>query len=298
MELTEKLFNTLKRLDKSGKLRIKVNAFIKGTEYFNNPQLFHKINTRKLSVKGIKLFADGSLGSRGAALLEPYSDDPTNYGIILYDFKTLYNSCRYALDRDYDIAVHSIGDAANRMTLSAFVKLCNDGYADNKYLRNEHCQLIKKEDLTFFEKHKNIIASIQPVHCISDAPQMVDSRLGKRSEYSYPWKSIKDTGTLLISGSDFPVISPDPLLGIHSLINRIPFNSNKPFYPEEILSFEDAVNTYTENPGIISRFKTKTGRIEVGYCADLVILNDTIENICSETKYDYNPERIEAVLIQ
>lgn len=299
MEMTYDLYKSLIRLEKSHRLKIKVNGYIKGSEYFQTPYLFKKLKSQKLSVKGIKLFTDGSLGSRGAALIEPYSDDPANYGKLLYNFDSLLKSCCNILANGFDIAVHAIGDAANRMTLSVFADLIQKGISSNQILRIEHCQLIRPKDLKYFAcstVQSPIAASLQPLHCSADSG-IIYSRISKRQSYSYPWKSILDKGILILGGSDFPVVSHDPLLGIYEFTHRTHSGKAGSFYPDEIISLDDAIKAYTENPGKVANFKDRTGKIEVGYGADLVILNDTIENICSKNKYIYNPNLIKNLLV-
>jgi hypothetical protein len=180
-----------------------------------------------LRIEGVKFYADGALGSRGAALLEDYSDRPGHRGLLQHSREELTQQVSDALARGFGVAIHAIGDAANRQSLDAI----RDGYqlAKSQHpelpplremrARIEHSQVLSPEDIPRFAR-LGIIPSMQPTHCTSDMP-WAESRLGKaRLAGTYAWRSLRDTGCILPLGSDFPVERVSPLLGLYAAITR------------------------------------------------------------------------------
>ena len=275
MDVSPDLIPLFKRLDDDGKLKIKVYAYLQAQ---NDEWLYagHKpYKGRNFHITGVKFYADGALGSRGAALFEPYSDDNTTNGLLLIDRNALYSKAKVAIEAGFGIATHAIGDAANDLVLRVYAKLRENGVADkNTVLRIEHAQMIRPEDIEYFKKY-NIFASVQPIHCLSDAP-MAQKRIGDRVKYSYPWASLLDAGVLLASGSDFPIESHNPFLGIDALVNRIPFNQEQSWFPEESLPVDYALDCYTVNSKNLIGESLKTGEIKVGNPADFVVLDKNL----------------------
>lgn len=265
MDVDPKFLNIFRDLDDKNQLRMKVNTFIKAQ---NDEYLKYKIlpeRLKNLNISGIKFYSDGALGSYGAALIRPYNDNKLTSGLLLTSENELKEKCRVGIELGFSIATHAIGDLANRLVIEVYSKL-NEHYADlNNKLRIEHAQIIHLNDLkkikNLSDKGKCIIASVQPIHCISDA-KMARKRLGRRTKYSYPWKSLIENGAYLLFGSDFPIESPNPILGIYALLNRIPVSENRSWYPNEILTLNDALKGYqsgtiinnNQEPGILSKF--------------------------------------------
>lgn len=272
MDLSLEQYQLLEELETEGKLLIKVNSYLlaQENEYLEYNLKPNKSENKMHCVVGIKLYADGALGSRGAAMLEDYSDEKGQKGLLLLSDDELYNKAITGLENSFDIAIHSIGDAASRQVLQLFKRLFDEKrVAQNQELSIEHAQNIQPKDMHYFSEY-TITASVQPIHCTSDAPMAV-KRIGKRCENAYRWKSIIATGAKFCSGSDFPIEPHSVLLGLDALTRRIPFSENKTFYPNEIISIEEAIKSYTSEQDI--------NPFEIGKKANFVILNKNITNI-------------------
>lgn len=199
------------------KLDLKIISYIRA---FDEEFLSRKISPKKLrnfEIKGLKFYADGALGSRGALLIDAYSDDNGNSGISLIQDYDLIRIAEIGANFGFEIATHAIGDLANRIVLDTYGKLRSQGV--NVPLRIEHSQMVHPNDILKFKVY-NVTASIQPIHCISDE-KMAESRIGERISYAYPWASLVQNGVNVIGGSDFPIESLDPLLGIQALVNPL-----------------------------------------------------------------------------
>lgn len=272
METDLQMFRVLKKLDEADLLPIKVNSFLSAQN--TNWKLFcekpHSGNY--YHAIGLKFFADGALGSRGAALIKPYSDKPDTEGLLLISENVLIQKASEGIENGFHIATHSIGDASASMVISAYKKL-RDIYPDS-ILRIEHLQLAKPEDLDLMAKYK-LIASVQPVHCISDAAGMVQSRLGGRCEYAYPWNSLINRGIVMLAGSDFPIESHNPLLGIDAFMRRIPVGSHERWYENECINLEQAIKSYSIYPKKVI-YETNSDELQIGDDADLTILNKNL----------------------
>lgn len=222
-----------------------------------------------LDTVGVKFFADGALGSRGALLLEPYSDAPT-LGISLIERDDLIERGSRVLAAGYGVATHAIGDRANRLVLDACQQL-RSRYPEG-LLRIEHAQIVHLDDLHRFAE-LNVIPSVQPVHCLSDAT-MALGRLGAvRCRSAYRWRSLLETGVVLMGGSDFPIESADPRAGIAAFINRRPAGASEAWYPDETIDPDSAVCAYTEWGQRGVPVPSMRGRIQAGYDADLVVID-------------------------
>lgn len=174
---------------------------------------------RQLVLAGLKLYADGALGSRGALLLEPYSDDPGNRGVQIISEDKLTHETVRALDAGLQVCVHAIGDSAVRLVLNAYERAQAQTKATGIPLRIEHVQAVDPADMPRFAQ-LGIIPSMQPTHCTSDM-YWAEARLGPvRIKSAYPWKTLLKSGCLLPFGSDFPVEHPDPLAGIYAACTR------------------------------------------------------------------------------
>ena len=268
MDVNQKLHDIYIELDKAGVLSHNVYSFLsaQNNEYLSFKEMKYSGNNYK--VQGIKLYADGALGSRGAALFGKYNDDDT-YGLLLLSDEEMFEKCKAAAALDFDIAVHAIGDRAVNQVLNVFQKIREAGYNKIK-LRIEHSQLIQPDDVPRF-RELDVIASVQPVHCTSDAA-MADKRLGteRASLTGYKWKSLIDNGIEVIAGSDFPIESESVLAGINSFTKRIPAGSNKQWNSSEIIVFNYALGSYSINPHIAVG-NINRGKIETGFIADMII---------------------------
>ncbi len=277
MDVNPSLIEIYKELSNEGSLPIRINSYISG---HNEEWKIHHIlpfHSKFYNVSGIKLYADGSLGSRTAAMIKSYTDDNDNKGMFLISNNELFKRAKLALEAGFDVAVHAIGDAANRMVLETYAHLFDNKIVDvNSILRLEHAQHIIPQDLQYFSKYP-IVASVQPIHCISDVETITEKRIGTRINYAYPWKSIIDNGGILISGSDFPIEDFNVLSGIDAFVNRRPKNSQNSWFSNESLTINEAIKAYTLNPQNI--LGNQRGEIKVNNDADLVILDKDVHKI-------------------
>jgi predicted amidohydrolase YtcJ len=221
----------------------------------------------------IKIFADGSLGARTAALKKPYFDKPNTKGMMLYTQRRLHKLVSKAHKAGLQLAIHAIGDRAIENVLKAFSKTLQEAPRKNHRHRIEHCSVLNPK-LIRSMKRLGLIASVQPHFIVSDF--WVIDRLGKaRARWVYPFKALMHEGLIVVSGSDCPVEPINPLLGIWAALTRKGF-------PEESLTLEEALKTYTLNAAYTSFEEDKKGSIEAGRFADLTILSDDLSKISSE----------------
>ncbi|HSE42187.1 MAG TPA: amidohydrolase [Acidobacteriota bacterium] len=226
-----------------------------------------------LDVRSMKMYMDGALGSRGAALLEPYSDDPNNTGSIIIKTDPLMNALQKAKKAGIQVGIHAIGDRANRMVLDAYEKVGEQGLR----WRIEHVQVLAPSDIPRLQK-LDVIASMQPTHATSDGPWATD-RLGpERVKGAYAWRSLLDLKTIIAGGSDAPVEDINPLWGIYAAITRQDHQGKPPggWHPEQLVTPKEALHMFTVD-GAYAAFKEKElGSIKVGKLADLVVLPENI----------------------
>jgi len=232
------------------------------------------------SVVGVKFFADGSLGARSAALLDDYSDDPGNRGILVTNPDTLFERMLRAHRAGYQIAVHAIGDRANRLVLDCIERIEREVTGRDARFRIEHAQVVAPDDIPRFAA-LGVIPSMQFTHATSDMPWAED-RLGReRLKGAYAWRSFKETGCRIPGGSDFPVESINPFLGIYAAVTRKDI-SGKPeggWLPEQCLTVEEAVRAFTIDAAYASFEEDIRGSIERGKLADFVVLSEDIMNV-------------------
>lgn len=224
-----------------------------------------------LTVRAVKLYADGALGSRGAALLEPYSDDPGNRGLLVSPPKHLEEITKAAKAAGFQVCTHAIGDRGNRIVIDAYEKA---GATLTDRFRIEHLQVIALDDIPRLAK-SGIIASMQPTHCTSDMP-WAEARLGpERIKGAYAWRKVLDAGVRLAFGSDFPVEAVNPILGLHAAVNRTDTEGNPPggWYPSEKLTPLEALAAFTSGAAWAAFEESDRGTIEPGKAADLTILD-------------------------
>jgi predicted amidohydrolase YtcJ len=229
-----------------------------------------------LRVGGIKLFTDGALGPRTAAMLTPYEgveNEPESTGVPTMGEDDLRQAVRKAVEGRLPLAVHAIGDRANRMVLDALADAAKVGARGLSH-RIEHVQLLHPDDIDRLAQ-LGIVASMQPLHATQDY-EMADRYWGDRCATAYAWRSLLDAGTLLTFGSDCPVEDLNPFLGIHAAVTRRrPDGSPGPegWYPEQRLTVEEAVRAYTVGPAQAVGVGDRLGSLAPGKLADLVVLD-------------------------
>ena len=236
----------------------------------------------KLSVRALKLYMDGALGSRGAALVEPYADDPGNRGITIMTGDSLAGIAETCIDNGFQLCVHAIGDRANDIVLAAYARAFKArGVSGNDLrFRIEHAEVLDPDDIGKFHA-LSVLPMMQPTHCTSDMPWIVD-RLGPpRAQYASVWRSLIDDGNIIPGGSDFPVESPNPLLGIYAAITRqdLQGRPDTGWYPEQRMTRDEALKSFTLWGSYAAFQEDQKGSIEVGKWADLVVLDRDIMRI-------------------
>jgi len=239
-----------------------------------------------LRVGNVKIFCDGTLGSQTAEMIEPFLGQPDNEGVAAIAQEELEDTIHKASSAGIACSVHAIGDRANRRVLDAFEKQRRAGLGRELRHRIEHVQLLHTDDIPRF-KELQLIASMQPIHATQDM-YMADRYWGQRAELAYAWRSLLDSGAQLAFGSDAPVESMDPLVGIHAAVTR-QRASGEPeggWRPEQRLTTFEAVHGYTLGAAYASGTERETGSISVGKLADLVILSEDIFEIPPEDILD------------
>jgi len=235
----------------------------------------------QLTIRSFKLFADGALGSRGAALLAPYTDAPQTKGVMTTPESEVYSLTRRSLQAGFQVCTHAIRDAANRSVLDAYAQAEKEmPTSRDPRLRVEHAQVLASEDIPRFAK-LGVIASMQPTHCTSDMA-WAEKRLGPvRVKDAYAWRSVKDSGSHLSLSSDFPGETLNPFYGIYAAITRQDPQGNPPggWYPEQKLTLEEALRGYTVEAAYAEFQESEKGSIEKGKLVDLTIISKDITKI-------------------
>lgn len=266
-------------LQKAGKLKMRIYAMLNPSK--ENADYFIKkgpYKTDLLNVRSIKLYADGALGSRGACLLKPYSDDPDNLGFLISGVDFLDSLCSLAYNNNYQINTHAIGDSANRVMLKLYAKYLKT--RNDKRWRIEHAQVIAPDDFKLF-KQFSIVPSVQPTHATSDM-YWAEDRLGSgRVKYAYAYKELLEQNGWIPAGSDFPVEEINPLFGFYAAVAR----QDQKSWPKDGFQVENAI-TRTQALKSMTIWAAKSnfeedekGSIEIGKFADFVVTDKDIMKI-------------------
>ena len=221
------------------------------------------------ALSAVKLVSDGALGSRGAALIEPYSDDPHTRGLLFYTDGDVQQKIAKAAKAGYQVNVHAIGDAGNKQVLDGFAKL---GAQPEMRHRMEHAQVVQLKDIPRF-KQLGIVPSMQPTHATSDQ-NMAEQRVGhERIKGAYAWRTFLKQGSRIACGSDFPIESPNPFQGIHAAVTRQDM-SNFPaggWYREQAMTLQEAFRCFTIDAAWAAHQEKAIGSLETGKWADFVV---------------------------
>jgi len=278
-------FMALQQLHVQGKLKLRVNKNIPvdSLDHAFALGLSTGFGDDWLRISSVKAFMDGALGPHTAAMFQPYLNEPENRGILNMDGEELFEHCRKAADVGLSMTVHAIGDRANHEVLNAYQQL--RAYEKEKGLphlrhRIEHVQVLHPDDVPRFAQ-LNVIASMQPIHAPSD--MLIAERLwGDRSALAYAWRTQLNYGAHLAFGSDAPVESPNPFLGLHAAVTRRRADgtpSAEGWYPEQKLTLAEALSAYTLGAAYAANAEHRLGKLSENYLADLIVLEQDIFSI-------------------
>ena len=280
-------FQIYEDLEHEGKLTARISewlTFDDSIEELNRKRDSHPASDNMLHTGMLKGFMDGSVGSRTAALLEPYSDDPNNSGLPQYEVAKLNAMTKERVLAGYQIGFHAIGDKGVQMALDAFAEAekaakeakvkAVDGGSDYR-LRIEHAQITTPQQILRFKELK-VIASMQPSHLLTDM-NWSESRLGpKRAEHSYTWAEFLRRGVTLAFGTDYPVEPVTQFRGIYAALTRTSEDGKKSYYPAEKLNIEQTIAAYTTGAAFAEFAEKQKGKLETGMLADFVVLDQDI----------------------
>ena len=268
----------MRRFADEGRLPLRISAYADGdrealADLCARGQYRHPGG--RLQMKGVKLFMDGALGSRGAALLADYSDEPGNRGLLVTDPAAYGAAVIRARDCGVQVATHAIGDRGNRIVLDTYQQaLAGRGAAADHRWRVEHAQVVAPEDIPRFAGLR-LVASMQPTHATSDMP-WAGERLGEaRLAGAYAWRRFLDLGVPLALGSDFPVEQVDPRLGLLAAVTRQDRQGHPPggWLPGQRLTVAEALRGFTVDAARAAHDESRVGRLAPGLRADFVLLD-------------------------
>lgn len=269
----------LDSLQKAGQLNMPVYAMLlpeqKNIQYFLNNGIY---KTDKLHVRSFKFYADGALGSRGALMLEEYSDQKNYKGLLLTSADTLRYYAKLLYEKGFQMNTHCIGDSANRLVLDIYGEVLKE--MNDYRWRIEHAQVVNPADLEKFKRY-SVLPSVQPVHATSDM-YWAEERLGKeRITHAYAYQSLLKQNGILVYGSDFPVEYPNPMFGFYAAVSRKDQNGypKEGFNKKEALSREQALRAMTIWAAIGNFEENEKGSLEVGKDATFVVFDKDIMEI-------------------
>lgn len=243
----------------------------------------YKDSSDKLVISSVKISSDGALGSRGAALIEDYSDLPGHKGLLLYSDKKLTETMKMAMEAGFQVNTHAIGDNANKLVLDNYEALIKQTGTSELRHRVEHAQVLRLDDIPRFAK-LNVIASMQATHATSDK-NMAEDRLGnKRIKGAYAWRKLLESDAIIAAGSDFPIESANPFFGLHASITRQD-HKNLPeggWYSQEKMTLTEALRSFTRDAAFAAHQEKLIGQLKPGMKADFILIDSDIFNIQPE----------------
>jgi predicted amidohydrolase YtcJ len=290
-------FQVYEELEKEGGLTARISewlSFRAPLETLQQQSTAHPASDSMLHTTMLKGFMDGSLGSRTAALLEPYADDAENSGLPQYEQAEVTQMAKDRLDAGFQIGFHAIGDKGVQMALDAYADAIKDARAkkvkaanggDDYRLRIEHAQVTTPAQIAKFKELK-IVASMQPNHLLTDMNWALD-RLGpKRAAHSYAWAEILNKGVPLAFGTDYPVEPVTPFRGLYAAVTRKSEDGKHEYFPEQKLSMEQAIAAYTTGSAFAEFTEKDKGLIAPGMLADFVVLDRDITSVAPQKILD------------
>ena len=283
-------FQIYEEMEKEGKLTARISEWLPfddSVDSLNRKRSSHPASDDMLHTGMLKGFMDGSLGSKTAALMEPYSDDPKNSGLPQYEADKLNAMAKERVLAGYQLGFHAIGDKGAALALDAFAEaqkaakegnIKGAGGGSDYRLRIEHAQVTSPQQILRFKELK-VIASMQPSHLLTDM-NWAESRLGPtRAAHSYAWAEFLRRGVVLAFGTDYPVEPVTPFRGLYAAVCRLSENGKKSYYPEQKISIEQAITAYTTGSAFAEFAEKQKGKLEPGMLADLIVLDRDITSV-------------------
>ena len=272
-------WEAMQRRGANGRLRIRFIAYADGSQPMAVDKPTGWLFSDRLRMAGVKLYADGALGSRGAFLKQPYADKPDTRGLSFLSDAQLREQAESAAWRGFQLAVHAIGDAANAQVITVYEALSKT-YGTDRRWRIEHFQIVDPADIPRLAP-AGIIASMQPTHQTSDR-LMAEKRLGRdRLAGAYAWQSVLRSGARIAFGSDFPVESPNPFPGLAAAVSRQDMNGQPPggWLPAERVSFARALSGFSRDAAYAGFAEDKIGALEPGKWADFILVDRDVSTV-------------------
>jgi len=275
--VSEEVLDIYRELYRKGELALRIYAMIGGPgrlldHYLESGPEVGAFEGR-LTVRAVKLYADGALGSRGAALLEPYSDRKDHSGLLVTRPRRLREVALRAARAGFQVCVHAIGDRANRIVLDIYEEAIKEtGNRDARH-RVEHAQVLHPDDVPRFAR-LGVIASMQPTHLTSDMPWARDRLGADRLKGAYAWRTLLDSGARIAGGSDFPVERVNPLLGLYSAMTRRRTSEPGPgvYGADQCMTPEEALRAFTVEAAYAAFQESTNGTLSPGKWADVTVL--------------------------
>lgn len=268
-------------MNEDGDLKLRVNAMIASSDPDLTELLAAGVYTsdnHRLRIGNVKMYGDGALGSRGARMIEPYTDDPENYGLLVTPAERVRSLFAQIHQAGFQISYHAIGDYSNTLALDEFARLVEqEDEADNLAAyrhRIEHAQIVQVDDIPRFQA-LGVIPSMQPTHATSDM-NMAEERIGsERIAGAYAWRSFLDAGSKIAAGSDFPVELVNPFYGIHAAVTRQDRNGDpvEGWYPEQALTLLETLRSFTVDAAYSGFTESYSGTLEPGKYADFIVVD-------------------------
>ncbi len=288
--------DVLMDLEQKNELKLRLHEMLAGSNpgllerYLASGPIDDSLGNGVLNVRSIKLYADGALGSRGAALLEPYTDDHDNHGLILTSPEEMLEVCEKALATGFQVCTHSIGDRGVRQALEVYAKAFETSKATDTRFRVEHAQVVHPDDFALFAK-LGVIPAMQAQHQTSDMP-WAEARLGPhRIHGAYAWRSFIEAGCIVPGGSDAPVERLDVVSQFAAAVTRQTIDGEPVggWYPDQSMTRAEALNMLTTWPAHAAFREDDLGRLAPGYRADLVVFEGDLMTVPLENLGDCKP---------